>query len=258
MLNAPPSQPPVVFKLLSHELRWQLVVALARSDQRVQELMQFLNRPQNLVSYHLQQLRRHELVSQRRSSADSRDIYYHLELARLQELFAAGGQVLHPALGPASGVATAPETPTAPSRVLFLCTHNSARSQMAEGLLRAQGGNRVQVASAGSQPATVHPLAVRTMADMGIDIGGQRSRHLDDFAGQSFARVITVCDRMREVCPVFPNEPEQIHWSIPDPAEVEGPEAVQRQAFQAVADDLALRIRYLLATLLATARTAKS
>ena len=128
-------------------------------------------------------------------------------------------------------------------RVLFLCTHNSARSQMAEGLLRALGGGRFEAASAGTEVTRVHPLAVATMAAAGIDLRGHRSKHLDEFAGQRFDYLITVCDDAAEACPVFPGASERIHWSIPDPSAVKGGEQERAQAFADAAEELATRVR---------------
>jgi arsenate reductase len=137
-------------------------------------------------------------------------------------------------------------TPGRRVRILVLCTHNSARSQMAEGILRHLGGVRVEVHSAGTVATRVHPLAIAAMAEKEIDISGQRSKHLDEFAGQAFDSVITVCDNARESCPVFPGAPEKIHWSIPDPSAVEGDEATRARAFRVASDELMTRIRYLL------------
>jgi protein-tyrosine-phosphatase len=133
-----------------------------------------------------------------------------------------------------------------PYRVLFLCTHNSARSQLAEGILRAHGGNLVQVFSAGSEPGQVHPLAIQAADALQIDIRDQRSQHMNEFVGETFDYVITVCDRVREVCPVFPDDHKQIHWSFPDPAEVTGSDEDQYQAFVQTARELSTRIHYLL------------
>ena len=134
-------------------------------------------------------------------------------------------------------------------RVIFLCTHNSARSQMAEGILRQMAGDQVEVASAGTEVTRVHPLAIRVMAARGIDISGQRSKHLEEYLDQPWDYVITVCDRAGEACPIFPGTSERIHWSIPDPSSAEGEDAVREAAFQGAADDLLTRIRYLLALL---------
>ncbi len=133
-------------------------------------------------------------------------------------------------------------------RVLFLCTHNSARSQMAEGFLRHLAP-AAQVASAGTEMTRVHPLAVRAMARQGLDISGQRSKHVGELAGQTFDYVITVCDHARESCPILPGAPEQIHWSIPDPAAVEGDPATRLRAFEGAALELLTRIRLFVALL---------
>ena len=239
---------PDFLKILAHDLRWQLLSTLTESDRRVQELVETLQRPQNLISYHLRQLRTHHLVHERRSSADARDVYYSLDLAQLQRLYQDSGKALHPALT-SDKVQPQPENlspESASYRVLFLCTHNSARSQLAEGILRAQGGPEVQVFSAGSEPSGVNPLAVRAAAAMGLDISQQQSQHLDEFVGQFFDYIITVCDKVREVCPVFPGEPQQMHWSFPDPAAVTGLEEERFQAFLQTARELTTRISYLL------------
>lgn len=128
-------------------------------------------------------------------------------------------------------------------RVLVLCTGNSARSQMAEGLLRHLAGDAVEVASAGTRPSTVHPLAVRAMAERGVDISGQRSKHLDEMSGRSFDWVITVCDNAAESCPIFPGEARRLHWSFPDPAAVEGDEDHRLDGFRRVRDALEERFR---------------
>jgi thioredoxin type arsenate reductase len=128
-------------------------------------------------------------------------------------------------------------------RILFLCTHNAARSQMAEGLLRQYAGDRFEVASAGTEPGSVHPLAVRVMADVGVDISQARSKPVDELLGQHFDYVITLCDQANETCPVFPGSPERIHWSFPDPSAVDGSEDERYQAFVEVRTQLALRLR---------------
>lgn len=130
-------------------------------------------------------------------------------------------------------------------RVLFLCTGNSARSQMAEGWLRHLSGGRVHVCSAGTEPRGLHPLAVRVMAERGVDISGQRSKPVSEFQGQAFDYVVTVCDRARQSCPSFPGA-HTLHWDLPDPAEVHGPEEERLRAFRSVRDELESRIRALL------------
>jgi ArsR family transcriptional regulator, arsenate/arsenite/antimonite-responsive transcriptional repressor / arsenate reductase (thioredoxin) len=153
----------------------------------------------------------------------------------------AGG-ALHPALlltPPAPPVARQGRTAV---RVLFLCTGNSSRSQMAEALLRHLAGDAVTVCSAGSHPKAVHRHAVAVMAEHGIDLTGARAKHLDEFTGDRFDYVITLCDRVREVCPEFSGDPEPVHWSIPDPAgEPDG-----YPAFQRTAAELGGRILFLL------------
>ena len=230
--------------LLGHPLRWRLLGELARSDRMVHELTGLVGQPQNLVSYHLAKLRDARLVSARRSSADRRDAYYTADLTRVGELLSAAGGALHP------GLRLTPPPSPAPARhalrVLFLCTGNSSRSQMAEALARARSGGTVEACSAGSHPKPLHPTAVRVMRDEhGIDLTGQVSKHLDVLADRRFDWVITLCDRVREVCPELPGQPEAIHWSIPDPA-VDDAEDAADQAFRATATELETRIRFLL------------
>lgn len=233
------SAPPGFLRLAGHPLRWRLLTELARTDCQVRELTALLGQPQSLVSYHLGQLRAGGLVSARRSSADGRDCYYRIELARCRERLAETGLALHPGLGPGP----APVLFTGAVRVLFGCTGNSGRSQIAEALLGRLAGDAVEVASAGSRPKPLHPEAVRVMREHGIDISGHRSKHLEEFAGQRFGYVITLCDRVREVCPEFPGHPQLIHWSIADPAG----EADAHAAFRRVAAELRTRIGFLLA-----------
>lgn len=251
MMTATLVSPPSFLKLLAHELRWRLVEALARSDRRVQELVALVGEPHNLVSYHLRRLRDLALVSERRSAADGRDVYYSLDLDRLKGLYFSAGESLHPGISerPYTGSDSTGDSATGHgrrARVLFLCTHNSARSQMAEGLLRYLGQDKVEVVSAGTVATRVHPLAIAAMEEKDIDISGQRSKHLDEFVGQVFDYVVTVCDNAREACPIFPGAPEQIHWSIADPSAVEGDEATRLRAFRVASDELMTRIRYLL------------
>ena len=131
---------------------------------------------------------------------------------------------------------------TEPRRVLFLCTHNSARSQMAEGLLRHLGGDRFEVHSAGTEATRVRPLAIRAMAELGIDIAGHESKRLDRYLGQPFAVVITVCDEANEACPVFLGARERWHWSFPDPSRATGTEAEQLAVYRSVRDAIRTRI----------------
>ena len=128
-------------------------------------------------------------------------------------------------------------------RVLILCTGNSARSQMAEGLLRHDAGNIYDVFSAGTKPTHVQPEAITVMHQAGIDISGHRSKSVDEFEGQTFDYVITVCDNAKETCPIFPAKTKRIHWSIEDPAAVQGSEDERLAAFRRVRDELRLRLQ---------------
>ena len=217
---------PAALQAVADPQRWRLLTELVRSDRRVNELTALVDEPQNLVSYHLRELRGAGLVSSRRSSFDARDAYYRVDRARCAEVLAAA----------ASALGVVPPTPARRrgrrQKVLFLCTGNSARSPMAEALLRAQSDGAIDARSAGSAPKPLHPLAVQVMAERGIDIARHKSKHFDAFATTSFDCVITLCDKVREVCPEYPNA---IHWSTPEP--------VTYDDFVAVADDLELRIK---------------
>ena len=241
------AQPAVFLQLAGHPVRWRLLSELARSDQRVHELTAVVGGTQNAVSYHLGRLRAGGLVSTHRSSADRRDSYYQVELARCGQLLAAAAQALQPGLLP--GFPPAPGTrqrrSSAAVRVLFLCTGNSARSQIAEALLQQAAGDWVQVRSAGSHPKDLHPDAVRVMREYGIDLGGRRSKHLSEFSTERFDYLITLCDRVREICPEFPGGPEPLHWSIPDPATA-GSGRAGYPAFWRTAADLQARIGFLI------------
>jgi arsenate reductase len=130
-----------------------------------------------------------------------------------------------------------------PCRVLFLCTHNSARSQMAEGLLRHLGGGQFEAFSAGTEATGVRPLAVRAMAELGIDISGQASKTLERYLDQSFDKVITVCDQANETCPVFFGARERLHWSLPDPSQATGTVQEQLAVYRQVRDAIGERIK---------------
>jgi arsenate reductase len=127
-------------------------------------------------------------------------------------------------------------------RVIFVCTHNSARSQMAEGMLRAWGGDRFEAFSAGTEATRVRPEAIAVMDEIGIDISGQSSKTLGPFMGQSFDWLVTVCDQAREACPVLPGVARQDHWSIDDPSGVPGDDEVRLAAFRGARDALRERI----------------
>src|SRR5215472_6936864 len=239
------SDPPSFARLAGHPLRWRLLGELARGDRRVRELVRLAGQPQNLVSYHLGRLRTAGLVGARRSTFDARDAYYHLDLANCADALAAAGLALHP------GVRLAPVPAAAPvrrCRVLFLCTGNSARSPAAEALLR-QRADRVEVASAGSHPKPLHPNTVRVLRTYGIELTGRTPQHLSAVERQRFDYVITLCDKVREICPEFPGHAEQLHWSIPDPAASAGTGQDTYPAFERMAAELETRIGFLLATI---------
>lgn len=128
------------------------------------------------------------------------------------------------------------------TRVLILCTGNSARSQMAEGLLRHMAGDRLEVHSAGTRPGSVRPEAIAVLAELGIDIRGHWSKHVDDFAGQHFDYVITVCDHAQESCPVFAAGTRRIHWSFEDPAGATGSEPHRLAEFRRIRDQISRRL----------------
>ena len=131
----------------------------------------------------------------------------------------------------------------AKKKVLVLCTGNSARSQMGEGLFRAEGGEEFEVFSAGTKPSSVRPEAIAVMKEIGVDISGHRSKSVDEFVGQPFDYVVTVCDNARDTCPVFPAGTERIHWSFEDPAAVEGTDPKRLEAFRHTRDLIHERVK---------------
>lgn len=247
MVPSGQAAPPFV-RMAAHPLRWRLLTELAGGDYRVRELTERVAQPQNLVSYHLRLLRGSGLVTARRSSFDARDSYYHLDLERCAAALTATGAALHPTLRP--------DRPAGPAgrhgrvRVLFACTGNSARSPLAEALLRHRGpaAGRIEVTSAGSHPRDrVHPDAVRVLREeFGLDIADQRPRHLRTLTGRRFDYVITLCDKVREVCPDFGPAARPMHWSLPEPTD--------RKSHAAVAAEIDTRVRHLLPVLATTTR----
>ena len=177
------------------------------------------------------------LAAQRAAIARQRDDLDRLdgELVDLEETLAAAGR----------SQSRRKEHPMSdsPIRVLFVCTGNSARSQIAEAVLRRQGGADFDVFSAGTEPKGVNPYTVRVLADAGIDWSAARSKSVDAFLGQPFDYVITVCDRARQSCPVFPGQHNSLHWGLEDPAEVEGTDAERLAAFERTYMDLNQRMR---------------
>jgi ArsR family transcriptional regulator, arsenate/arsenite/antimonite-responsive transcriptional repressor / arsenate reductase (thioredoxin) len=244
----PVTDPPAFVRLASHPLRWRLLRELVASDRAVRELTTLLGEPQSLVSYHLRQLSDGGLVTARRSAADRRDTYYAIDLTACHAALRTAGAALHPALQLA-------EVPVHRSlrrtgrghrrrRVLFLCTGNSARSQMAEALVERMSAGAIEAMSAGSHPKPLHPNAVRVLQQRGIDISGNRTKHLDELISRRFDTVITLCDRVRKICPTFPSRPELVHWSLPDPA-LEGPtDVASYPAFERTADEIETRLSF--------------
>ncbi|MGN6797145.1 MAG: arsenate reductase ArsC, partial [Gaiellaceae bacterium] len=164
-----------------------------------------------------------------------RDSYYGLDLEKHGALFAATGAFVER------------DAPTArPLRVLFLCTGNSSRSQIAEAVVERLSGGAVRAWSAGSKPKQLHPNAVRVMAARGIDISRNETKTLDLFTDERFDLVITLCDKVREVCPDFPDTPDALHWSVPDPAKAQGTDDETYPVFERTAVDLEARITFLL------------
>ena len=253
MLTAAGSDAPATLQLIADPQRWRVLQELGRSDRRVGELCDLLQKPQNLVSYHLAQLRDAGLVTSRRSSADGRDTYYRVDVQRCTRAFAEASEALHPA-----GRLAAP-VPSPPSRrgrraveVLFLCTGNSARSQMAQALLEHRSAHTVTARSAGSHPKQLHPNAERALAKRGIDIAGRPTTHLDRFARRRFDHVITLCDKVREVCPEFPGQPTTAHWSMPDPSAAGDDDDATYPHFVSAADEIEGRVDLLIAQIDAT------
>jgi arsenate reductase len=157
------------------------------------------------------------------------------ELADLEDTVAAAGR------RQASGEDS--HMPDRPIRVLFVCTGNSARSQIAEALLRDLGGADFDVSSAGTEPRGVNPLAIRVLGEIGIDWTGARSRSVTEFLDAPFDYVITVCDRARQACPVFPGDHNSLHWGLDDPADVDGSDEQKLAAFRRTQTELSIRLR---------------
>ncbi len=241
---------PTFLALAGHPLRWRLLSELAHSDRRVGELCSLVAQPQSLVSYHLGRLRAEAVVFSRRSSADGRDTYYGIDLDRCVDLISGTAAALHPGLRMQqaaradSGLRAGP-----PARVLFLCTGNSARSQIAQALSEHLSGGAVKALSAGSHPKPLHANAVRVLAERGIDISQRQSKHIDQFKADRFDYVVSLCDRVREVCPELPGRPDLIHWSVPDPASGSNDVEQSYPDFQRTLTEIETRVSFLLQTI---------
>lgn len=238
---------PDFLKVVAHETRWRILTHLASSEYSVAELAIALREAPSLVADHVQMLHDRGLITQRRSLSDEHIRYYSFNLEAVRTQYFQIGEALHPALFSSSQFPRVPVTPSPkPARVLFLCTENSARSQMAEALLTSISHGTVEAVSAGSHPTQIHPYALRALAAVGIDISQKKSRHVDQFVDQTFDRVITLCDRMHESCPHVLDDTNALHWGFPDPALVQGTEEQRYRAFEQTGLQLATRIRYLL------------
>ena len=235
---------PPALRLIADPVRWRLLRELGHGDLRVRELVAALGEPQNLVSYHLRQLRAGGLVTARRSSFDGRDTYYSLDLAGCAHALDGAAHALHP------GLAAARTSDAAPRRVLFVCTGNSGRSPMAAALLRHSGGHRVRAASAGTRPRPLHPAAAAVLRDRyRVDISGHHPTHVSEVASTPFDCVISLCDKAREECPQFAGAPRRVHWSLPDPAAGAASPRAAYASFERLATELTTRIHYLLPAL---------
>ena len=244
------NRPPTFLRLAGHPLRWRLLSELAHCDRRVGELCSLVGQPQNLVSYHLGRLRAEQVVFSRHSAADGRDRYYVVDLDRCADLIRDAAVALHPGLDRDRAVAAEMQLRNREATsVLFVCTGNSARSQIAQALADHLSAGTVAAASAGSHPKPLHPNAVRVLRDRGIDISQWQSKHLDDFTDERFDHVVTLCDRVREVCPEFPGRPELIHWSVPDPARGFKNDRQSYPSFERALAEIETRVRFLLYTL---------
>jgi protein-tyrosine-phosphatase len=226
--------------MASHPVRWALLSELAAGDHRVRELAAAVDEPQNLVSYHLRLLRSAGLIDARQSTFDGRDTYYQLNLTRCAGAFGEAAAALHPALAPAATAGPASRS------VLFLCSGNSARSPMAEALLRKKGHGRIRTASAGSHPKpSVHPNAIRVMQEAyDIDLRGSRPQPITAVARRRFDYVITLCDKVREYARDH-GVATTMHWSVPDPSGT----SIGYPEFRRVASELDVRTDFLLPVL---------
>ena len=241
------ASPPRFLQLAGHPLRWRLLSELACSDRRVGELCALAAQRQSLVSYHLRRLREGGLVSARRSLADGRDTYYVLDLARCGELLAGAGARCIRAW-PRPPARTTPARWLTSARVVYVHRQQRALAD-GRGACRTAVRRRAACRSAGSHPKPLHRNAVRVMRARGIDLAGHRSKHLTEFTGERFDYVISLCDRVREVCPEFPGAPQAIHWSVRDPAREPGTDEATLPAFERTAAELETRIGFLLAAI---------
>lgn len=234
-------------KALGEVNRLRVYSLLTMGPMSVAELILTLGLSQALISHHLAVLKAAGLVFDYRSPEDARSIIYAVNKDRLRTLYGELSLLLDPikAIDPRDEPFNQLRRSmmAGPIRVLFLCTGNSARSQMAEALLRLHGEGLFEAFSAGTHPKGLHPLTVRVMEEYGVDVSQQTSKDVTTFLDQTFDYVITVCDRANEECPVFPGDYERIHWSFEDPAAAQGTAEEQLAVFRRVRIALDSRIR---------------
>lgn len=235
-----PTNSPRFLHLVAHNLRWRLLSTLVDGDHHVAELVAILGEPQNLVSYHLRLLRDSGLITSHRSTADGRQTYYRLDLDNCRRQWTESGRRLHPGLIPQP---TGGAEDRSGLSLLFLCTGNSSRSQLAEAIARDLTDDTVDIASAGSHPKKLHPQTIRFLRRCGAELHRHRPTPVEDVARRRFTHVITLCDKVKLVCPEFPGAPRRIHWSTADPAAADD----VQPAFQHCFDELHSRVEYLLA-----------
>jgi ArsR family transcriptional regulator, arsenate/arsenite/antimonite-responsive transcriptional repressor / arsenate reductase (thioredoxin) len=245
-------QAPETLHLLGHDVRWELASRLSRSDLKVGELTAATGLAQNLVSYHLRLLREAGIVRERRSAADARDVYYSLD----RRAVTAGLQSALTSITPGAPrlvAGVSKHSPALGSRasVLFLCTGNSARSQIAEVMLRQLAQRHVVVRSAGTHPVGVHPQVHKVLAARGMPSTNLRSKPVAEVAHQSFDYVITLCDVARSEPIELSGRPRKAHWSIPDPVAVSGGGKAVVRAFDQTASEIEMRVGDFYADLLA-------
>jgi len=240
--NSAPDTTLHLLKLLADDRRWRLLLDLRLSDRQVSELVARTGLPQNLVSYHLGLLRQAGLVQVHRSDADARALYYGLDMPALRQAQQQIATSLHLAAAPADA-----QLPSV--LVVFLCTGNSVRSQMAEGWLRHLSQGQVPVQSAGTHPRHVDPRALQAMAEAGIDISQQWSKGLDALDATPPGIVVTVCDNAREECAPGLAAPVQLHWSIPSPERLLAETPDEQVVFRTLRDQVRQRVAGLLALL---------
>lgn len=237
---------PIFIDLLAHPIRWVMIRALIHGDMRVQELVDLVGEPMNLVSYHLKKLRDGGLVRSQRSQADGRDIYYSLDFLHMQRASSDVMFALH--LENRSGL----DLKQVRGRVLFICTHHNARSPLAESIMRTIAPN-VEVMSAGVQPTAIHPDAIRAADGVSADVRRIQTRPLTEVLNMPFDYVITVCDQAREMIGLNV-QGQMLHWSIPDPARITS-SAARAAAFNQTVNLLQERVQRLAYSMLNAAAT---